>query len=60
MEKHNILIRTACEKHGCPLWFLGDMLGISEASVTRMMRRELPKEEQKRIVQLIETHARKE
>ena len=32
MEKHNIPIREACAKKGYPLWYLGVILGTSEAS----------------------------
>lgn len=59
MEKHNIPIREACAKKGYPLWYLGVILGTSEASVTRLMRKELPENEQKRIISLIEKHRRK-
>ena len=60
MRKNNRLIRDALYRCDRSLYYLGSVLGVSESTVTRMMRDELPEEEQKRIVQLIETHVRKE
>lgn len=49
----NKRIREELAKHGLFLYQLGKLLNVSEASVTRMMREELPKEEQDRIIELI-------
>lgn len=54
MEKRNAIIREVLEKKNLPLWYLGTVLRRSESSITRMMREELPKEEQIRIAKLIE------
>lgn len=51
--KHNIRIREALEANGLFLYELGDLLGKSEPTITRMMRKELPEEEQERIISMI-------
>ena len=53
MQK-NILIREALSKHGLYVYQLQDILSVSETTITRMMRHELPKDEQSRIIKLIE------
>lgn len=50
----NLAVRTALKNKSLYLYNLADLLGVSEPTVTRLMRRELPEEEQKRIVCLIE------
>ena len=50
---NNERIRKALKTYGVYTWELGDLLGVSEATVTRKLRHELPKEEQSRIVKLI-------
>lgn len=57
--KKNIAIRNSLKKHGLYAYSLADLLGVSEATITRMMRHELPKDEQKRIIGLIEKEANK-
>ena len=59
-KQNNMLIRQTLNRYGTPLWKLSRILGISESSVTRLMRNELSEEEQNRIVCLIEQEARKE
>ncbi|MCR5235529.1 MAG: hypothetical protein K6E53_16740 [Lachnospiraceae bacterium] len=49
----NKAIRDALAKQGLFLYQLGKILNVSEATVTRMMREELPEPEQRRIVNLI-------
>jgi hypothetical protein len=53
-KQQNKAIRTALKKNGLFTYDLGDILGVSEATVIRMMRRELPQDEQDRIISLIE------
>ena len=50
----NLKIRNALSKKGLFLYQLGKIMGVSEATITRMMREELPESEQNRIVKLIE------
>lgn len=59
-KQNNMLIRQTLRLYGTPLWKLGRILGISESSVTRLMRDELPEEEQVRIISLIEKEEGKE
>ena len=49
----NQTIRDALTKQGLFLYQLGKILNVSEATITRMMREELPEPEQRRIVKLI-------
>ncbi|MBQ7868324.1 MAG: hypothetical protein IJ354_09280 [Clostridia bacterium] len=50
-------IRTAAKKLHVPFWKIADSLGISEATFTRMMRRELPKDKYDQIMSIIEKRA---
>lgn len=52
--KENQDMRNAARKAGIPFWKIADELGISEASMTRKMRRELPDAEKQRVLQIIE------
>ena len=54
MTKKNMRIREALAHRGLFIWQLGKILNKSEATITRMMREELPEEEQNRIIELIE------
>lgn len=56
MKKNNMEIRIALMKKNLPLYMLADILGKSEPTITRMMRHELPDEDQKRILALIEAY----
>lgn len=58
MEQKNKVIRDALAQHNLPLWYLEMILGKSGSSITRMMRKELPEDEQKRIVKLIKAAAK--
>lgn len=53
-KTHNISIRVAMMIHGLTQWDVAKSLGVSESTFYRMMRDELPEDEQKRIVSLIE------
>ena len=59
-KQNNMLIRQTLHRYGTPLWKLSRILGVSESSVTRLMRNELSEEEQNRIVCLIEQEEGKE
>ena len=50
----NIRIRVAMTQKNMKQWQLAEKLEISEASVSRLLRHELPEAEQKRIIELIE------
>ena len=46
-------IRDALKKKGMYFWQLADLMGVSEPTVMRWMRHELPPDEKKRILGLI-------
>lgn len=50
-------IRTAAKEAGVFLWQIAAMYGISDGNFSRKLRRELPMEEKKRILGIIETLA---
>ncbi len=53
MFKKNLKIREAAKSAGVPLWAIAGALGISEPTMTRKMRRELPADEQEKILGVI-------
>lgn len=53
----NEKIRNQLKTFNLKQWQLADLLGISEFTLTRKLRHELPAEEQKRICELIEKAA---
>lgn len=54
----NEKIRLALFQHGVYQYELADLLNVSEITLSRRLRRELPEDEQDRIVQIIEQHSR--
>ena len=50
----NMKIRKKLAENMMKLYQLDEILGISEATRCRMLRKELPEEEQDRIIKLIE------
>ena len=50
----NIKIRMKLLEKGLKQWELGKVLGKSESTIYRLLREELPEEEQDRIVKAIE------
>lgn len=53
----NIKIRIKLTELNRRYYWLAEILGISEATLTRRLRKEFPEEEQARIIQLIEEKA---
>lgn len=51
-------IRTAAKEAGVFLWQIAAMYGISDGNFSRKLRRELPIEEKKRILGIIEQLAK--
>ena len=51
--KNNTLIREALFRTGMKKWQLAKAMGISEPTLYRMLREELPEEKQREIVSLI-------
>lgn len=51
---NNLELRTKARKNGVRLWEIADRLGISEPTITRKLRRELPDNEKQRILAIID------
>ncbi len=51
----NKLIKDALFKANMKQWQLAELMGISEGHLSRKLRHELPKEEQKQIISLIKS-----
>lgn len=60
MTQANVELRTAAKTANVPLWRVADALAISEASMSRLLRRELPEDEQKKILGIIHRLAEEE
>ncbi|KJS18544.1 MAG: hypothetical protein VR69_00150 [Peptococcaceae bacterium BRH_c4b] len=54
MFKENLEIRQKLREAGKKQWELADALNISEATIVRKLRKELPEEEKTRIIAVIE------
>lgn len=50
----NQRIREAATAAGVKLWQIAEAYGLSDGNFSRKLRRELPEEEQKRILKIIE------
>lgn len=53
-QENNIIIREALKRHSLPQYQLADVLGVSEWTLCRWLRHELPKDQQRDIVAKIE------
>lgn len=56
-KTRNLMIRECMRTHDIRLWEVADLLGVSESTVVKRFRHELPEEEQKRIIELIKENA---
>ena len=54
---NNKKIRTELKKQGLRYWELARIMGISDATLCRRLRDEIPAEEQEKIVKLIRQHS---
>lgn len=50
----NDVIRNAAKVKGIRLWQIAEKLGVNDGNFSRKLRRELPEEEQRRILGIIE------
>lgn len=50
---HNKTIRQLAKEKNVKLWQIADALGINDGNLSRKLRKELPQEEQKRIISII-------
>ncbi len=56
----NMNLRRTAKAAKVPLWRIAEVLGISEATMTRKLRRELPEKEKQQILGIIEHLAMEE
>lgn len=54
---NNMIVRTALLTHNVRTWQLAKIMGISEPTVYRRLRQELPEEDQKKIAAMIKQYA---
>lgn len=54
MIQNNLEIRQKAKEKGVLLWEVADTLKISEATMTRKLRKELPPEEKSQLLNIIE------
>lgn len=54
MAKANEKVRKALRLNDVRQWQLAKMLGVAESTLIRRLRDELPKEEQKKLIRMIE------
>ncbi len=54
----NVRVRDALKKHGVFLWEVAKAMHVSESTMTRMMREELQKGEQDKMIKIIEEIAK--
>lgn len=52
-DMRNKEIRNAMKQNGITQWKLGELLGVSENTVNRKLRKELPEEEKQKILEVI-------
>lgn len=50
----NIEIRNRAKEAGVKLWEIADRYGVNDGNFSRKLRRELPDEERKRILRIID------
>lgn len=51
-------LRNIAKKSNVSLWEIADAMGISEPTMTRYMRRELPEQEKENLMQIIDDLAK--
>ena len=54
MTLANADLRYAAKENGIRLWQVADVAGISETTMTRRLRRELPEAEKQKLLNIIE------
>lgn len=57
--KANRLIRESAKSNGVKLWQIAEAYGVNDGNFSRKLRRELPEDEQRKIISIIE-HLAKE
>ena len=51
--KENMRIRTAAKQYGVMLWEIAERIGINDSNFSRKLRRELPEDDQQKIIEVI-------
>ena len=59
MKINNDRIRKALKEKGLYFWNLADILGVSEPTITRWMRHEMPEDKQDQIIDAINRYERR-
>lgn len=57
-QMQNMTIRDEAKQRSIRLWEIADKLGISEATMVRKLRKELPQEEKDKILAMIDKLAK--
>lgn len=55
----NVEIREAAKRSGVKLWQIAENIGLSDATFSRKLRRELPEDERDRVLSVIKQLAMK-
>lgn len=50
----NAIIREEAKERGVKLWQVADAMGIADFTLSRKLRKELPEDEQEKILEVIE------
>lgn len=53
MKTANLQLRRTAKANGVTLWRIADKLGVSEPTLSRKLRYELPEDEKQRILDII-------
>ena len=56
----NLDLRKSAKAAGIPLWRIADAIGVSEPTMTRKLRRELPEKEKRKILDIISALAKED
>ena len=54
MNMCNMAIRSAIQNAGIRHWMVADKLGVSETTFSRMLRKELPENRKKEVLEAVE------
>lgn len=55
IKKANVEVRNALKNRRISQWQLADLLGVSEQTIYRKLRKELPDEEKEKILKVIQS-----
>ena len=60
MKRANLEVRDRAKAAGIQLWAVADRMGVSESTLTRMLRKELPPAEKGKLISFINSLSAKE